>query len=431
MIFTVFKNRNFALLWLGQLLSIIGDWMIYIALPMYVYNLTGSVLATGIMFIAETLPGVLIGSLAGVFVDRWNRKWIMIIADLLRAFILLIILVVRSIEWLWLIYLVAFFEASVSQFFIPAKNAIIPNLVKEKDILPANSLNALSDALTRLIGPSLGGILMGLIGLSGIVILDSISYLISGILIFFISFSSDSFKGQAKRETFIETNVIMENKKPPFSKGGLGRFSTTFKTILKEWLDGLRFVKKERLISSLYIVMGIAMLAQGILNVLFVVFVKDLLEGGAMEFGLLVTTQGLGGIVSGVIIGYLGKMLKPTQLITIGLGAAGLILLAMVNFPSVALSMILTFLVALPFMCYTIGPQTLLQLYVQENYLGRIFGNYGTITALLMLGGMGLASAFGDIIGVAGMLNIAGVFFLFAGLVGFHWWFAGDSVTKK
>ncbi len=79
------RNRNFTLLWLGQLVSMTGDWVIFIALPLYVYEQTGSALATGAMFISHTLPKLVVGSLAGAFVDRWDRKRTMIVADFVRA----------------------------------------------------------------------------------------------------------------------------------------------------------------------------------------------------------------------------------------------------------------------------------------------------------------------------------------------------------
>src|SRR5437762_8156300 len=106
----ILRQRNFALLWLGGLVSFAGDWMLFIALPVYVYDLTGSALATGGMFIAQTLPRLLMGSVAGVFVDRWDRRRTMIAADLSRAAILLLLLLVRSADQIWLIYLVAFLQ---------------------------------------------------------------------------------------------------------------------------------------------------------------------------------------------------------------------------------------------------------------------------------------------------------------------------------
>src|SRR5205807_6431818 len=148
--FSALHRRNFALLWFGQLISLTGDWVLFIALPFYVFALTGSALATGAMFIAETLPRLFLGSLAGVFVDRWNRRRTMIVADVSRALILLLLLLVRSRDLVWIVYVVAFAETSISQFFVPAKSAIIPSLLAEKDRVAPNSPDAFIDRVTRL-----------------------------------------------------------------------------------------------------------------------------------------------------------------------------------------------------------------------------------------------------------------------------------------
>src|SRR6266702_767212 len=138
----VLRQRNFALLWFGQLISLTGDYVLIVALPFYTYQLTGSVLATGVMFLVQALPGLFLGSLAGVFVDRWDRRWTMIASDLLRAGVLLFLLLARSRDLVWIIYAVAFTEQLISLFFIPAKGAIIPNLVEEQHLMAANSFAA-------------------------------------------------------------------------------------------------------------------------------------------------------------------------------------------------------------------------------------------------------------------------------------------------
>src|SRR5512137_674691 len=116
---SVLRQRNFFLLWFGQLISVIGDWVLVIALPFYTYNLTGSALASGGMFIVSTLPRLALGSVAGVFVDHWDRKRTMIVADILRVLLTLLLILVRSRDGLWLIYASAFLESLVSQFFNP------------------------------------------------------------------------------------------------------------------------------------------------------------------------------------------------------------------------------------------------------------------------------------------------------------------------
>ena len=148
----VLRHRNFAQLWIGQLLSTIAFWMLFLALPFYVYRITGSALATGTLFLVQTLPRVLLSSIAGVFADRWDRRRTMIISDLIRAVLILPILLVRSSDQLWIIYLFAFVTSVVAQFFDPAKNAIIPSIVPNSLLLAANGLNAVSDAVTRLSG---------------------------------------------------------------------------------------------------------------------------------------------------------------------------------------------------------------------------------------------------------------------------------------
>src|SRR5262245_12207549 len=104
---TALRQRNFALLWTGGLISLIGDWMLFVGLPIYVYSLTNSALTTGITFMISTLPKMLLDSVADVFADRWDRKRLMIVCDLMRAAAVLALLTVRSADSIWLVYVVA------------------------------------------------------------------------------------------------------------------------------------------------------------------------------------------------------------------------------------------------------------------------------------------------------------------------------------
>src|SRR5205823_589895 len=158
----VLHQRNFRLLFIGGLISGLGDFFLFIALPFYVYTLTGSALATGGTFIAESLPSILFGSVAGVFVDRWDRRRTMIVADALRAILLLGLLAFRSRETVWIVFAVSLVQATIGQFFQPSKDALIPRLVDEKDLLAANSLSSMGGQLTMLIGPALGGAALAL-----------------------------------------------------------------------------------------------------------------------------------------------------------------------------------------------------------------------------------------------------------------------------
>src|SRR3712207_7326554 len=97
------RQRNYGLLWFAGATSLLGDYALMVALPFFIYDLTGSALATGGMFMAQTLPRILLGSVAGVFVDRWDRKKTLVIADLARGLLMLLLLLVRSVDLLWLV----------------------------------------------------------------------------------------------------------------------------------------------------------------------------------------------------------------------------------------------------------------------------------------------------------------------------------------
>src|SRR5258708_6096655 len=181
--FAVLRQRQFAFLWIGQMMSLVGDWVLFVALPFYIYSLTGSSFATGIMFIVQTVPRLCFGSVAGVFVDRWSRKYTMLATNLIEAGLLMTLFLARSSELIWVIYVFAFLDSIVSQFFSPAQTAIIPQLVEEPQLLAANSLNSTSQELTRLVGPFIGGLLLGLFGLNSVIIVDMISFLFSALMI--------------------------------------------------------------------------------------------------------------------------------------------------------------------------------------------------------------------------------------------------------
>jgi MFS family permease len=397
----ILRRRDFGLLWFGGLISISGSWVLHAALPFYVYDLTGSALATGVMFIVRTLPSVLFATVAGVYVDRWDRKRTMVIANLFQASLLLLLLTLIPSEWLWVVYLVAFIESTVAQFFIPAENAMLPRLVGEEHLIAANSLSALKNNLGMLIGPAIGGALMELLGLTSVVLVDSASYLIAGLMISSIRWPSTPTTDLVKTMDTARSAEIVT----PF-----------WVALWQEWLAGLRLMRKDRLTAAVFVATGIAMLGEGILIVLLVPFV-ELLQGGALELGWLLTVRGLGGLVGGLVVGRLGNALKPSRVFSLSLGIMGLLGLMMYNVPTLIVALAAIFLIGVPAMGAHASSQTLLQSGVADCYLGRIFGALGMTVGLATLGGQGLASVLGDRLGIVVMLNASGGLYVLAGVV--------------
>ncbi|MBN1786599.1 MAG: MFS transporter, partial [Candidatus Methanofastidiosa archaeon] len=182
----VLRNRNFGLLWAGQVVSNFGDRFTYMAVvATIVFNEGGSAMEAGGIFIAWSLPALIFGPIAGVFVDRYNKKRIMILCDILRAGIVFLLPFTYSIIQ---IYVLMFLVSSVSRFFYPARNAMIPQLVEKGQLLVANSLSQSTYEFSAIAGFAIGGMLVGIMGPNNVFYLDVATYFVSAITIYFIAF---------------------------------------------------------------------------------------------------------------------------------------------------------------------------------------------------------------------------------------------------
>jgi MFS family permease len=399
----VLRQRNFGLLWVGQNISMVGDWVLFVALPFYIYALTGSTLATGIMFIVQTLPRLFFGSVAGVFVDRWNRKYTMVIVNLIQALILVPLLLVRSRDLIWIIYLCAFTDALVSQFFNPAQTAIIPMLVAEKDLLPANSLNSMSQELTRLVGPSLGGLLFGLLGIGSVIILDIISFLVSAALLALIVVPARLNTAKLEEQPVSSSKTV----------------TNSLVKVWREWRAGMGLVKKEQLVSAIFIIIGFAMVGEGIVEVLFAPYVERVLHGTPQILGWLMSAQAVGGILGSLVIPRLSKIIAPGRLMGIGGLTFSAVIVVFATVPIVPVILPLIAIGGAGASGFFIPMITLLQTTVANEYQGRIFGALSAIQAIALLIGMGTASGLGDRIGIAPMLLFDAGFNIVAALLTF------------
>lgn len=391
----VFRQRNFALLWLGFVISMMGDWILLVALPFYVYQRTGSALATGTIFIVETLPALFFGSLAGVFVDRWNRRRTLIIAEIISAIVLLPLLFVQSSNGLWLVYVVAFLESLLEQFINSAYGAFVPNLLEEEQLTAGNSANAFGQEMTRLIGPTLGGIVLSVFGLSNVIIVDSFSFLCCSVFVFFIAISSKQ-----------KSAIIPSTSQIP-----------TQTNVLREWIEGLKLVRKEAIIRSVFIVMAVAMIGEGFGRVVFIPFVKDVLHGNSVTFGWILSVQGLGGIIGSLLNTRLHKFTSSARIIAYSGMILGVFNLIAVTFPTVRVLLAIYLFGGGPVVIFFVGIYTLLQQTVPDIYRGRVFGAYGTTNMLFLLGGMFLSSMFTPILSPLLMFALMGVFYFLAGAV--------------
>ena len=392
------NHRNFALLWWAGLLSVMGNWALQVALPVYIYEVTGSTLATGLMFAVSTVPRILLGSVAGIFVDRWDRQRTLVIANLLLFAGLLPLLLVSGDDLLWLIYLVAFTQAVISQFSTPAENALLPALVDEDKLTSANALNALNNNIGRLVGPALGGVLMGNLGLQAVAFYDAVTFLLASLLIVFIQTHNDSQTDDQEDDPAV----------------GLGR-------VWRDWLDGLRVVRRNRVVLVLFTYIGVTSIGEGIMSTLFIPFVLDVLQGDSLDVGWLLSAQAVGGIAGGLVVSAVATRFLPAKLLGWGSIGVGLIDVAIFNYPAflsgVTLGVVLFAVAGLPVSALQAGLMTLFQTSVEDKFLGRVFGAYGTTSALFTLIGIGVGGFLGDRVGIVPVINTQAVVYIVGGIL--------------
>jgi MFS family permease len=260
------RHRDFALLWLAGLVSVAGDFAFVVALPLHVYRLTDSALATAGVFVAYFLPGTLIGSVAGVFVDRWDRKRTMVVTDLARTFVLLPLLLLP--DTLAAIYAVTAILGTVGPFFGPAEGALLPTLVGKERLVSANALNSLNDNLGMLVGPAFGALLYAEAGISGVVLVNSASYLGSALLI----------------------RLIAADARPDRS-GEEPAVGSAWTRMVSEWRAGLRVVRHDRALSVLFVSWSFVGISEGFFLTLGLTpLVLDVLGGTPAQVGWLGTS---------------------------------------------------------------------------------------------------------------------------------------------
>src|SRR5689334_8811101 len=189
-------NRNFRLLWLAQIVSELGDWFYTLAVYNLLLDLTGSrAQSIGLAVVLQVLPSTLIAPTAGVVNDRIRRKRVMIAADLVRFFIVLSMLLVRSRGTVWLVYPLLFLENLGIGFFEPAHSSAIPNIVAEGEVLTANALASITWSFCLAVGAALGGATAAWLGRDAVFVLNALSFLASAALIARMRFTEPHVEG--------------------------------------------------------------------------------------------------------------------------------------------------------------------------------------------------------------------------------------------
>lgn len=387
---SLLRRRDFGLLWFAGFASLAADWALWVAAPVAVYELTGSAAVTSATVAVSVGARLLFGPVAGVYVDRWDRRRVLLWANVLHAAVVLPALAVTSADRVWILLAVVFGQAVLAQFVSPAEHALLPRLVPADQLAAANALNGLNNNLARLIGPALGGVAAAAFGLPGAIWLNVGSVLTAAALVALI-------RGRHRAE------------------------ATAPATIRRDLLEGLRAIVGSAALRALFLALVVLGIGEGVMKALIAVFVNRELHGGTLELGTLMSAQAVGGLAGGLVATWLAGRWRSARMVTVGLVAIGAIDLVIFNYPrwftALAGEIGLFAVVGIPAAVAMTGAITLLQTEVADAYRGRVFAAATVAQSAAMLIGTAIAATATGPLDVIAVLTVQAAGYLAAGVL--------------
>ncbi len=364
------RNRNFVLLWLAQIISTVGTILYNVGVMVTVFDRTGSALQTTGVVVAMTLPSFLLGPIAGVLVDRYPRKWMMVAMDLIRAILvgLLLVFISNGQVSIWGIYAVVAGLAAAGTFYNPAKLAIVPSLMFSSDLVQANSLIRSTNQATTAFGYAVGGTLILRFGFQSLVTINLISFISAALLVAVMTVP----KRIAPKQD-IEKRI----------------------SVLQAMVDGLTYLRGHSLARSLVILEILEHWPHALWTAtLMLAFTQQALRSSTEAWGFQVSAYYVGeltsAIVSLILIARLAR--RPGRVIVWQTFINSALAFGYASSPTILIATIISFAQGLPTTIRNVTEDSLLQSSVQANVLGRVFATRDMFANLsYMLAGVGLA----------------------------------------
>ena len=389
---SVWRNRDFWLVLGGGFVNNVGDWLLAVALPAFVYVETESGGLTATIVIIELAVGVVFGPYGGALVDRWDLRRTVVATNLLQALALLPLLTVTP-DRIWPAFVVAGVQGLLQQVNDPASFALVPRIVEADQLVQANSANTAADAIARLVGSPLGGIAVALGGLTTVVIVDAATFLTVAAVTAFVRTPTPS--------------LATSSEDPTATRGGVRR--------------GWQEIRRYRSLVGYLAVQSLAAAAFAMFPVLFIAFVVDVLDGDEATIGIIRGMAAFGGIAASIIVGRFAARTRPTVLMAVGYAGLGLVAFVFVNITAITtalwLFLALFALSGLPNMTSQVGAATTAQRLCPPAVLGRLQGLASATTAVGAILGSIAVGVLVDHLGVKLLLNVQAALYATCGVL--------------
>lgn len=404
----VLKNKNFLFLWLGQLISNFGDRLTQMALVALIYQQhPGSEIALAKLISFTIIPVFLIGPIAGAWVDRLNRRNIMIISDVLRGALVLTIPFFITTRQILPIYLVIFLVFSISRFFIPSKMAIIPDLVTKDKLLVANTLQDTTHMIGNVVGLVVAGVIVNMryVGAIGGFYIDSATFFISAAFIAMIA--HERIVGHVKEELLVTKEALEDSIR---------------RSILSDIKDGLKqFIRYSNMRFIIY-ALFLLMAGLGAISCVIIVFVQDAFGTSTRDLGFIGMFLASGLFLGTLIYGRFGQKAPKRVMINCSLFASGILVILFTffvyHYPNLLIAGLLSGMLGMAISPVMTSANTLTHESIPEEVRGRIFSSMEAVIHLAFLVFMFMAAYAAKFIGRFWILIITGAVFAICGIGG-------------
>lgn len=340
---SVLSNAGFLMLWLGQLTSQLADRIFVYVLMVIVYQLTHSNLGVSLPLLAFGIPSVLVSPWAGIFVDKLDRKWIMVITDILRGVLILLMIPIMA-KSVAMIFIVSLLIYSAAQFFAPAETASIPELVERKSLIVANSLFMITWMASSVVGLGLGAPLVNLLLEKGTLVAAAVCYFISA------------------------GSVLLVPLKPPVV------VPNTKSHVLGDLGVGFEFIRRNQVVRYSLYKLFVAAMAISTLSVLAISYASEILKIGEKNFGYLIIAVGFGMLIGMATLEKLSHYLKKGTIVVGSFIISGLALMLMSRVVDLHWALLIIVILGLGNIYITSSIQTILQHRIPRQIRGRVFG---------------------------------------------------------
>ena len=404
----VLSNKNFLFLWIGQLISTFGDRLTQMALVALVYQQNpGSEIALAKIISFTIIPVFIIGPIAGAWVDRLNRKNVMVISDILRGCLILSIPYFIGIKQILLVYLAIFLTFSISRFFIPSKMAIIPDLVPKENLLVANTLSGTTYMIGNVVGLVFAGFIVNIqsVGAIGGFYIDSMTFFLSALLIAMIAHVR-SIK-EVGRDIVATTEAITNSLR---------------RSIASDIVEGLKTIWQHKDMRFIVSVFFILMAGLGAISCVIIVFVQHAFGTSTRDLGFLGTFLVTGLFLGTIAYGKLGQGIPKRRIIFYSFIASGIFITAFAlvveNHPNLFTAGVISALLGASAGPIMVSANTLTHEAIPEELRGRIFSSLEAVIHLAFLIFMFAAAYAAQFIGRFWILFAVGAAFSVCGIAG-------------